>query len=303
MPLVARSFGATTTTRLDAREARASTWHGLGARCGDVVDVDVVGAVHHPLHPRFLGSVAERPVFAAADPLRRVTPGTTTRWPCPPTSGAGPALPSTARSARRLPPPVLPARPARRRTGPAQQAPGPRRRPGGPHRRGRGVLRRRGPGQPRLPRQDAAQRARCSARRAACTCTSPTACTGAPTWSGRGGRGRGGAAAGPGPGARAPRRCAAPARGPGATATCAAARQAVPGPGPRPAIRRRRPGDGRPGRVDRRRRHRRRPTSPHVTDPHRPVGRRRAPVALVRPGRPERLGPGAPTGPSRPEPA
>ena len=49
------------------------------------------------------------------------------------------------------------------------------------HRRGRGVLRGRRPRQPRLPGHDAPQRARCSGRRAACTCTSPTACTGAPT--------------------------------------------------------------------------------------------------------------------------
>ena len=49
------------------------------------------------------------------------------------------------------------------------------------HRRGRGVLRRRGPRQPRLPGPDAPQRHDVRRARACCTCTSPTACTGAPT--------------------------------------------------------------------------------------------------------------------------
>ena len=51
----------------------------------------------------------------------------------------------------------------------------------GADRRGRGVLRFDRPGQPRVPRARRSATPRCSVRRAGCTCTSPTACTGART--------------------------------------------------------------------------------------------------------------------------
>ena len=95
----------------------------------------------------------------------------------------------------------------------------------GPHRGGRGLLRRRGPGQPRLPGPDRSATPPCSARPDTSTCTSPTACTGAPTP----------CAARTGEGVAVLLRAAAPRRGhrrdaggprprPGATATCAAGR-------------------------------------------------------------------------------
>ena len=52
---------------------------------------------------------------------------------------------------------------------------------GGPHRGGGGLRRGRRSGQPRLRRSDGPQRHHVRARPAISTCTSPTACTGAPT--------------------------------------------------------------------------------------------------------------------------
>ena len=55
--------------------------------------------------------------------------------------------------------------------------------PVGAHRRGRGVPRGQRRGLPRLPGTDAAHGGHVRPRRASSTCTSPTGCTGAPTWS------------------------------------------------------------------------------------------------------------------------
>ena len=87
-------------------------------------------------------------------------------------------------------------------------------------------------------------------------------------------------------------RCARPPGRPAGPRPVQRAGEAVPGARPRRRDRRRRPGDGRPGRHGGRRRH---PAAggAGADDPGRPDGRRRAPVALVRPGRPPRVRPGA----------
>ena len=147
------------------------------------------------------------------------------------------------------------------------------------------------PGQPRLPRRDPPHAGDVRARLVTCTCTSPTACTGAPTPSAASGVRRARCCCGRPRPSTASRRCSPPGRRRGASATCAAVR---------PSCARRSDStarfdgadlttsdrgvsivdDGTPPPHDAGRQH-----------PHRAERGRGAPVAVVRPRRPQRLGP------------
>ena len=124
----------------------------------------------------------------------------------------------------------------------------------GPDRRGGGLPGGGGPGLPRLPGTDRAQRDDVRAAPGTCTCTSPTACTGAPTWSaGPTASAAGGPPAGGGAGRRARGDAGRPTGGPAGAGPVQRAGQAVPGPRGDRAIRRHRPVTGRRAPAGRRR--------------------------------------------------